>query len=74
VTIDIFSWIAATCIGAIPCGIYPTSSPEVAYVMRLLDARIFVDQGTSIVCSRRKRPKIAARRQDHHLCESARPL
>ena len=35
--------LAATCIGAIPCGIYPTSSPEeVAYVMRLVDARIFV--------------------------------
>ena len=35
--------LAATFIGAIPCGIYPTSSPEdVAYVMRLVGARIFV--------------------------------
>jgi long-chain acyl-CoA synthetase len=35
--------LAATCIGVIPCGIYPTSSPEeVAYILRLVDARIFV--------------------------------
>ena len=35
--------LAATFIGAIPCGVYPTSSPEeVAYVMRLVGARIFV--------------------------------
>ena len=35
--------LAATFIGAIPCGIYPTSSPEeVAYVLRLVGARIFV--------------------------------
>jgi long-chain acyl-CoA synthetase len=35
--------LAATFIGAIPCGVYPTSSPqEVAYVLRLAGARIFV--------------------------------
>ena len=35
--------LAATFIGAIPCGVYPTSSPEeVAYVLRLVGARIFV--------------------------------
>jgi long-chain acyl-CoA synthetase len=35
--------LAATFIGAIPCGIYPTSSPdEVAYVLRLVGARMFV--------------------------------
>ena len=35
--------LAATFVGAIPCGIYPTSSPEeVAYVLRLVGARIFV--------------------------------
>jgi long-chain acyl-CoA synthetase len=35
--------LAATFIGAIPCGVYPTSSAqEVAYVMRLVGARIFV--------------------------------
>lgn len=35
--------LAATFIGAIPCGIYPTSSPEeVAYVLRLVGARTFV--------------------------------
>jgi long-chain acyl-CoA synthetase len=35
--------LAATFIGAIPCGIYPTSSPEeVAYVLRLAGSRIFV--------------------------------
>jgi long-chain acyl-CoA synthetase len=35
--------LAATFIGAIPCGVYPTSSPEeVAYVTRLAGARIFV--------------------------------
>jgi long-chain acyl-CoA synthetase len=35
--------LAATFIGAIPCGVYPTSSAEeVAYVLRLVGARIFV--------------------------------
>jgi len=35
--------LAAMFIGAIPCGIYPTSAPEeVAYVMRLAGARLFV--------------------------------
>jgi len=35
--------LAATFVGAIPCGIYPTSSPEeVAYVLRLVGARVFV--------------------------------
>jgi long-chain acyl-CoA synthetase len=35
--------LAATFVGAIPCGVYPTSSPEeVAYVMRLAGARLFV--------------------------------
>jgi long-chain acyl-CoA synthetase len=35
--------LAAMFIGAIPCGIYPTSSPEeVAYVLRLVGSRIFV--------------------------------
>ena len=35
--------LAATFVGAIPCGIYPTSSPEeVAYVLSLVGARIFV--------------------------------
>ncbi len=35
--------LAAMFIGAIPCGIYPTSSPEeVAYVVRLAGARLFV--------------------------------
>src|SRR5688572_20754209 len=35
--------LATTFIGAIPCGVYPTSSPEeVAYVMRLAGARIFI--------------------------------
>jgi long-chain acyl-CoA synthetase len=35
--------VAATFIGAIPCGVYPTSSPEeVAYVLRLAGARLFV--------------------------------
>src|SRR3954470_9071189 len=35
--------LAATFVGAIPCGVYPTSSPEeVAYVLRLVGARIFV--------------------------------
>jgi long-chain acyl-CoA synthetase len=35
--------LAATFVGAIPCGIYPTSSPEeVAHVLRLVGARIFV--------------------------------
>jgi long-chain acyl-CoA synthetase len=35
--------LAATFVGAIPCGVYPTSSPEeVAYVMRLAGTRIFV--------------------------------
>src|SRR5262245_43664384 len=35
--------LAATFIGAIPCGVYPPSSPEeVAYVLRLAGARIFV--------------------------------
>src|SRR5262245_4595533 len=35
--------LAATFIGAIPCGIYPTSSSEeVAYVLRLAGSRIFV--------------------------------
>jgi long-chain acyl-CoA synthetase len=35
--------LAATFVGAIPCGVYPTSSPEeVAYVLRLAGARIFV--------------------------------
>ncbi|MEP7031192.1 MAG: AMP-binding protein, partial [Pseudolabrys sp.] len=35
--------IALTFIGAIPCGIYPTSSPEeVAYVLRLSGARTFI--------------------------------
>ena len=35
--------LGATLIGAIPCGVYPTSSPEeVEYVMRLAGARMFV--------------------------------
>jgi len=35
--------LAAMIIGAIPCGIYPTSAPEeVAYVVRLAGARLFV--------------------------------
>jgi long-chain acyl-CoA synthetase len=35
--------LGATFIGAIPCGVYPTSSPEeVAYVLRLAGARMFV--------------------------------
>jgi long-chain acyl-CoA synthetase len=35
--------LAATFVGAIPCGIYPTSSPEeVAYMLRLVGARILV--------------------------------
>src|SRR5262249_32899622 len=35
--------LAAMTIGAIPCGIYPTSSPEeVAYVLGLVGARLFV--------------------------------
>ena len=35
--------LAAMFIGAIPCGIYPTSAPEeVAYVMQLVGARLFV--------------------------------
>ena len=35
--------LASTFLGAIPCGIYPTSSPEeVAYVLRLVGARYFV--------------------------------
>jgi long-chain acyl-CoA synthetase len=35
--------LAATFVGAIPCGVYPTSSPEeVAYVLKLVGARIFV--------------------------------
>lgn len=35
--------LAATFVGAIPCGVYPTSSPEeVAYVLRLAGARLFV--------------------------------
>jgi long-chain acyl-CoA synthetase len=39
----LLSDLAATFVGAIPCGVYPTSSPEeVAYVMRLAGARLFV--------------------------------
>lgn len=35
--------LASTFVGAIPCGIYPTSSPEeVGYVLRLSGARIFI--------------------------------
>src|SRR5690349_7618726 len=35
--------LGSTFIGAIPCGIYPTSSPdEVAFVLRLVGARMFV--------------------------------
>jgi long-chain acyl-CoA synthetase len=35
--------LASTFIGAIPCGVYPTSSPEeVAYVLRLSGARTFI--------------------------------
>ena len=35
--------LGATMIGAIPCGVYPTSSPEeVEYVLRLAGVRIFV--------------------------------
>ncbi len=34
--------LAATFIGAVPCGIYPTSSPdELAYMLRLCGARVF---------------------------------
>jgi len=35
--------LAAIAIGAMPCGIYPTSSPEeVAYILKLAGARLFV--------------------------------
>ncbi len=35
--------VAALYIGAMPCGVYPTSSPEeVAYVLKLAGARIFI--------------------------------
>ena len=35
--------LACMIVGAIPCSIYPTSSPEeVAYVLKLVDARFFV--------------------------------
>jgi long-chain acyl-CoA synthetase len=35
--------LAATTIGAIPCGVYPTSSPEeLAYILKLTGARLFV--------------------------------
>jgi long-chain acyl-CoA synthetase len=35
--------LAATTIGAMPCGVYPTSSPEeLAYILKLAGARLFV--------------------------------
>ena len=39
----LFADLGAMTLGAIPCGIYPTSSPEeLAHVLKLVDARFFV--------------------------------